>query len=110
MSVQYTNGVFNPAQDIVLVAGDWDWDTATAPQLTNNGAQCLEQTVHLTNSPGNVINYKFLFLPFAGGEVWESDGVGAGGTQNRQVAFPNGLTNLPVVYFNNIAPTSPRPW
>ena len=41
-----------------------------------------------------------------GGTVWEQNGVGPSGANNRLLALPASATNLDVVYFNNITNVS----
>ena len=79
MSVQSTMGNFNEAQDIVLVAGDFNGFTATSGTvMTDNGHNVWTATCNVTNTVGATENYKFLFLPFSGtpASVWEVDGLG----------------------------------
>lgn len=108
MSVQTTLGAFHPENgDLVFVAGDWNW-TATGSPLSPDvsDTNIWLGTFNLTNTPGTTINYKFLFIPYVGNTTWEKDGVGPGGARNRQFAFPNAATNLPVAYFNNVTNAS----
>ncbi|MFO1478286.1 MAG: hypothetical protein U1F98_16760 [Verrucomicrobiota bacterium] len=102
MSVQTTLGNFNPDTDLVLVAGDFNWDANSAPTLTNNGANVWSTTLMITNTVGSTNNYKFLFVPFVGSTTWENDGVGDGGARNRGFVLTTTATNLGVVYFNNV--------
>lgn len=108
MSVQTTLGNFHPDQgDLVFVAGDWNWSATGTPMTqTATNADIWTATVDLTNVIGTTVNYKFLYIPFVGNTTWEKNDVGPGGIQNRQFAFPASVTNLPVVYFNNVTNTS----
>lgn len=103
-------GRFNPATDTVAVAADAlnNWHPELSP-LTNSPLQpqLWRGTFLLTNVPGTAVNYKFVLQPAAGPAVWEQDGVGLGGAQNRQCAFPGLAQVLPVVNFNNAAATGP---
>lgn len=106
MSVQNTIGNFNEsAGDIVLVAGDFNGFTAnSATLMTDNGHNVWTATCNVTNTVGATENYKFLFIPFSGvpASVWEVDGLGPAGAQNRQFALTSLATNIPVAYFNNV--------
>lgn len=105
MSVQSALGNFNETGgDIVLVAGDFNGFTAnSATVMTDNGHNVWTATCSVTNTVGATENYKFLFLPFSGNpaSVWEVDGLGPAGAQNRQFTLPATATNIPVAYFNN---------
>jgi hypothetical protein len=104
MSVQSALGNFNEAQDIVLVAGDFNGFTATSGTvMTDNGHNVWTATCNVTNTIGATENYKFLFLPFSGtpSSVWEVDGLGPNGANNRQFTLPAVATNIPVAYFDN---------
>ena len=106
MAVQNTMGNFSEAGgDIVLVAGDFNGFTAnSATLMTDNGNNVWTATCNVTNTVGATENYKFLFLPFSGtpASVWEVDGLGPAGAQNRQFTLPALATNIPVAYFNNV--------
>jgi len=109
MRVQMSKGNFNPGSDAVYVAGDAsinNW-TVGASVLTPSGGDTniYVGTFTVTNTVGATVNYKFI-MNTVSGTVWESDGVGPGGAQNRQFTFPNSATTLPVVYFNNISPSN----
>jgi len=104
MAVQSTMGNFNEAQDIVEVAGDFNGFTVSSGTvLFDNGNNVWTNTCLVTNTFGATENYKFLFLPFSGtpASVWEVDGLGPNGANNRQFTLPAQATNIPVAYFNN---------
>ncbi len=106
MSVQMALGNFNPDEDLVFVAGDWDWRAlVTGPfQRSAENTNIWSFAHPQTNSIGALVNYKFIiYRPGTGTTVWEADGVGPGGARNRQFNFPAGDTNLPVVFFNNVS-------
>lgn len=104
MSVQIQLGNFDPENDLVFVAGDWDWNAlSTGPfERSTQNPNIWTFTHRQTNSIGALVNYKFIMYK-SGTAVWEADGVGPDGARNRQFNFPSGNTNLPVVYFNNIS-------
>jgi hypothetical protein len=104
MSVQRAMGNFVPVDDLVYVAGNWvsgDW---------RPGAQVLSQSVTDTNIWEGTLSlnalqwyqYKFLMSRFGIGDVWEVNGVGAGGANNRWFQAPGTNTTLEVVFFNNL--------
>jgi hypothetical protein len=105
MSVQSALGNFDEANDIVLVAGNFNGFTAASGTvMTNNGNNVWTATCNVTNTVGATENYKFLFLPFSGNpaSVWEVDGLGPNGANNRQFILQALATNIPVAYFNNV--------
>ncbi len=104
MSVQIALGNFNPEQDLVFVAGDWNWGAlSTGPfERATENTNIWRFTHNQTNSIGALVNYKFIIYR-SGTAVWEADGVGPGGARNRQYNFPAADTNLPVVFFNNVS-------
>ena len=110
LEAQAALGQFDPATDSVAVAGDAinNWDVATAP-LTNSLLQpnLWRGTFGVTNSTGTTLNYKFIIHRQGGENVWESDGVGPGGAQNRQFIFTGGALMLPLADFNNTQPARP---
>jgi len=110
LEAQAALGLFDPATDTVSVAGDAinNWDLATAP-LTNSVLQpnLWRKTFSLTNSTGATVNYKFIIHHPGGENVWESDGVGPGGAQNRECVFTGTALMLPLADFNNAPPARP---
>ena len=110
MGVQIALGNFIPPNgDVVYVAGDPlnNW-TAGASVLAPNGTDTniYEGTFNVTTTVGTTVNYKYIMNTFVGGQQWEVNGVGPNGVQNRQFAFTNVATTLPLVYFNNITNSS----
>jgi hypothetical protein len=105
MSVQQTMGNFNPGNgDLVEVSGDFNGFTAASGTvLQNSGNSVYTNTCLVTNTIGATENYKFVILPYSGNpaSIWEVDGLGPNGAQNRQFVLPSLATNLPVAYFNN---------
>ena len=103
LSVQMALGNFDAANDLAFVAGDWNWSSTASP-LSQSLADTniWEGTFTLTNIPGTTVNFKYIMNTFAHGVVWEANGVGPGGANNRQFAFPSTATNLPVEFFNNV--------
>ncbi|MDW8308105.1 MAG: hypothetical protein RMK20_01880 [Verrucomicrobiales bacterium] len=102
MSVQTAMGQFNPETDLVFVAGSFNGWSTTASPLTRSQSEpdIWEGTFNLT--AGTWPNYKFVKQVFGVGVVWEVNGVGPNGDQNRWFQVPGSDTVLPVVYFNNI--------
>jgi len=110
MGVQATLGAFEPSTDFVWVAADaFNNNWAEGAQVLTNSVSDPDVwtgTFLITNTVGATVNYKFIKNTFADGVAWEVNGVGPGGAQNRQFAFTNVATDLPVVYFNNITNAS----
>jgi hypothetical protein len=63
-------------------------------------------TVEVNGSAGTQVQYKFV-INQAGTLVWENNGVGPGGAQNRSFNLDAAAQTLPVVNFNNQA-SAPR--
>lgn len=106
LGVQAALGNFNPATDSVYVAGDVfnnNWAVG-AQTLTNSlsDPNVWQGTFNTTNTVGSTVNYKFIMFTSLSGEVWENNGVGPNGAQNRQYTYTNVATTLPTVYFNNV--------
>jgi hypothetical protein len=103
MSVQAAMSQFDPANDFVFVAGDplngWSENTTMLTQSVSD-TNIWEVTVDL--AAGTWPNYKFIKQRFGVGFVWEVDGVGPNGDDNRWFQVPATSTNLDVVYFDNI--------
>jgi hypothetical protein len=102
MSVQTAMGQFNPDTDLVFVAGSFNgWSTSASPLSRSlSEPDIWEGTFDL--AAGSWPNYKFVKQRFGVGVVWENDGVGPNGDQNRWFQVPATDTVLDVVYFNNI--------
>jgi hypothetical protein len=109
LSVQRALGNFDPQNDFVQVAGSFNSWSTTASELTQSLADTnvWEGTFAVTGLTGNTSPYKFVLATFASGDVWEADGVGPGGLQNRELVLPAGNTNLPVVFFSNVESIPP---
>src|SRR5262249_44643449 len=101
LAVQTTLGAFTPGTDAVEVHGsfnNWGPGTALAPSAAN--PRTYKGAINASAASGSQVQYKFV-INRAGTLVWEANGVGPGGQQNR--VFTNTATaqTLPVVYFNN---------
>ncbi len=112
MSEQMTLGNFIPGTDTVFVSGNFSnptWqqsatDGATNYVLTPSGnPNIYVGTFSITNDPTTFEAHQFVMNPGGnfGGLVWEP-GITGGG--NRFFEVPSVNTNLPVVYFNDVAP------
>jgi len=105
MSVQTALGQFDAtAGDYVVVGGDFNsWSTsAFVLTQTSTNADVWQGTVDLTAS--SYPNYKFIMIRSSQTPttVWEIDGLGSGGAQNRWFGVGTSDQVLSVVYFNNI--------
>lgn len=98
-------GNFNPATDTVSVSGDAlnNWSTTASP-LTNHPLlpHIWRGTFAITTEITETVYYKFIKHPQGGGDDWENNDVGPGGTQNRQFIFSGASMTLPQVDFNNV--------
>ncbi|HXG46220.1 MAG TPA: hypothetical protein VNO52_01230, partial [Methylomirabilota bacterium] len=65
-------------------------------------ANVYEGTVDIAGSAGSQVQYKFV-INQAGNLVWEVNGVGPNGAQNRTLNVPASAQTLPIVHFNNQA-------
>jgi hypothetical protein len=111
MSVQIALGNFNPATDTVFVSGNFstpNWQQTATDGSTNNiltpsggDPNVYVGTFDDAVAVGAAENHKFVMNP--GGSFsalgWES-------IADRTFQVPSGLTNLPVVYFNNVSNTT----
>ena len=102
MSVQIAMGQFDPDADFVTVGANFNnWSpTAFLLSRSTQNPDVWEGTVDLT--PGTWPNYKFIKQRFGQGFIWEVDGVGPNGSQNRWFQVPATNTVLDVVFFNNL--------
>jgi hypothetical protein len=102
MSVQRDLGAFDPNNDYVYVAGNFNGWSTTASLLTQSP---IDSDVWVgtfeVGAEGTWVNYKYVMNRLVGGVKWE-DNVGPGGTQNRYFQVPASDAELDVVYFNNI--------
>lgn len=104
MSAQIGLGNFNPALDVVFVAGDPlnGWSATDSPLApSQSDASIWVGTFEVTGTAGNTAQYKFL-ITTASATTWEGN-VGPGGpTGNRTFTVADTDQTLPVVYFNNV--------
>jgi hypothetical protein len=99
MAAQIANGNFNPGNgDQVEVQGDFElapWSDGDV--LTNNplNTNIYSGTFYDANYPGAQLGFKFVILPYYGGQNYEN-------IDNRVLVEPgpSGVT-LPMLYFNN---------
>ena len=102
MEIQTALGNFNAgAGHGVEVHGSFDgWGAgfALTPSLSN--PNIYEGTRDIPGATGSEVQYKFV-MNQAGTQVWENNGVGPGGAQNRALTVPASAQALPVVHFNN---------
>lgn len=111
MSVQIALGDFDPINDFLNVAGDFNAWSTTASTLTQSGGDpnIWEGTFTVAGDTATTTFYKYVIASFSvGADVWENNDVGPGGAQNRELLLESGNQTLPVVYFNNLD-TIPNP-
>jgi hypothetical protein len=109
VSVQIANGTFTPVNgDTVEARGDFNgWSggfTLTNSPISTN---IFTGIYNDTNTPGSQQGYKLLMV-IGGGANWEVDFTPATGN-NRTFSLANTPQILPVVYFNDMAPSSGVP-
>jgi len=104
MEIQTALGTFNgPAGHTVEVHGSFDaWGPGAVLSVNASNPNLYEGTIDAGGSAGTQVQYKFV-INQAGTQVWENDGVGPAGAQNRAFNVPAAAEVLPVVHFNNQA-------
>jgi hypothetical protein len=104
MEIQTALGTFNAdAGHAVEVHGSFDaWGPGVVLAASTANPNIYEGTFDITGTAGSAVEYKFV-INQAGTQVWENDGVGPGGAQNRTFSVPAAAEILPVVHFNNQA-------
>jgi hypothetical protein len=101
MGVQQVTGAFDPAVHAVEVRGSFDnWGAGAVLTQSASEASLYQGNVDITGSPGTQVHYKFV-MNQAGTLVWENNGVGPGGAQNRAFNLEQTAQTLPAVNFNN---------
>jgi hypothetical protein len=102
MFVQAEVSNFIPNFDTVEVHGSFDsWGNGITLEPAQANADVYEGTVDIAGSPGTAVDYKFVIRQNGDLQVWENDGVGPDGAQNRSFELTETPTTLPLVYFNN---------
>jgi hypothetical protein len=104
MEIQTTLGNFNAvAGHTVEVHGSFDgWGPGFALSPNSSNPNVYEGTREVAGAVGSQVQFKFV-INRSGTVVWENDGVGPAGAQNRAFNLPAAAQTLPVVYFNNQA-------
>ena len=101
LAVQTTLGAFTPGTDAVEVHGSFNnWGPGTALAPGDSDPSIYEGALDVSAASGSQVQYKFV-INRGGALVWENDGVGPGGQQNRVFTNTTTAQTLPVVYFNN---------
>jgi hypothetical protein len=100
MSVQTTVGNFDPALHAIEVHGSFDGWAGGAVLSASPEAGVYSADVEVGGAAGTAVQYKFV-INQSGTQVWEVDGVGPAGAQNRSFNLENSAQTLPVVFFNN---------
>jgi len=101
MEVQTATGNFNPAAHTVEVHGSFDdWGAGIMLMVNPTNVGIYQGTANVSGTPGAEVQYKFV-INQAGTLLWENNGVGPGGAQNRAFNLPETNQVLPVVDFNN---------
>jgi len=101
MAVQTAVQDFYPGFDTVELHGSFDgWGPGITLVQSQTDSDLYEGTVDL-GSPGTVVDYKYVIHQEDEVIVWEVDGVGEGGAQNRWVDVPDAPLTLAAVFFDN---------
>ncbi|AXJ00187.1 Por secretion system C-terminal sorting domain-containing protein [Cyclonatronum proteinivorum] len=115
MTAQAELGNFDPALgDEVYVRGSFnDWSVIEGDEMIDDGEMVFTIETEIFGEAGTVVEYKYYILAGDGRELpnggWEEDSVGEGGTNNRLLELIGEDQVLPVVFFNNLPPTSINP-
>lgn len=107
MGVQTALGIFNTAAGhTVEVHGSFDgWGPGVVLSPSVSDPNLYEVATEAAGDSGAEVQYKFV-INQNGTQVWENDGFGPGGAQNRAFNLSSEAQILPPVYFNN-QPTPP---
>jgi hypothetical protein len=101
MGVQTTAGTFSPADNTVEVHGSFNgWGPGITLSVSPDNADVYQATVDVVGATGSQVQFKYV-INQTGALVWENDGVGPGGAQNRAFNLPDVAQTLAPVYFNN---------
>jgi hypothetical protein len=102
MEIQAVLGTFSAgAGHTVEVHGSFDgWGPGRTLAASASNPNVYEVAIDIAGNAGTQVQYKFV-INQAGTQVWENNGVGPGGAQNRSFNLPAAAETLPVVYFNN---------
>src|SRR3954469_17083426 len=88
MAVQISAGNFNPSTHTVEVHGSFNgWGPGIGLLPSATDANIYKGTITVSSAPGTQVQYKFV-MNQGGTLVWENNGVGASGAQNRQFDVP----------------------
>src|SRR6185503_2436300 len=103
LEVQATLGNFIPGSHTIEVHGSFNgWGPGITLSASSANPNIYEGAIDISGSPGSVVQYKFV-INKSGTQVWENDGVGPAGAQNRALNLPDAPQVLAVVFFNNQA-------
>ena len=104
MEIQTIIGTFNPTAHTVEIHGAFDgWGPGVTLSQSPTNTAVYAGTVDLTGAAGSEVQYKYVINQGGGTLVWENDGVGPGGANNRAINVPAGEQTLNAVYFNNVS-------
>ncbi|HXJ58789.1 MAG TPA: hypothetical protein VNU68_19190 [Verrucomicrobiae bacterium] len=109
MSVQTALGTFDAnAGQGVEVHGSFDgWGAGLQLFPSAADPNVYDGTIDVPGNAGSQVQYKFV-INQGGTQVWERDGLGPGGSQNRAFNLSDAAQTLPVVFFNDqVSPPGP---
>ncbi len=102
MGIQAALGRFDAVAHTVEVHGSFDgWGNGATLAADPVNADLYTVTLDVAGTPGTVVQYKFVINQGGGTLVWEDNGVGPDGAQNRECTLPESGLVLPAVHFNN---------
>jgi hypothetical protein len=101
LAVQASLGTFNAADNTVEVHGSFNgWGPGITLSVSPDNADIYQTIVDVVGATGSAVQYKFV-INQAGTLLWENNGVGPAGAQNRAFNLPATAQTLAPVYFNN---------
>ncbi|MBI1842789.1 MAG: hypothetical protein HYR88_18275 [Verrucomicrobia bacterium] len=101
LAVQTAQGKFDPSADSVEVHGSFDgWNAGAKLSASATDEGVYVGTVDIGGGVGTTAQFKYV-INRNGGAVWENNGVGPAGAQNRMLTLTDAAQTLPTVNFNN---------
>ncbi|MCC5933506.1 MAG: choice-of-anchor D domain-containing protein [Balneolales bacterium] len=115
MTAQSELGNFNPGlgDEVYVLGGFNDWTVVDGEEMEGDAELVFSFTTEVFGEADDIVEFKYYILAGDGRELpnggWEEDSVGEGGSNNRQLVLIGEDQTLPVVFFNNLPPTSLEP-
>lgn len=106
MSVQQSEGLFDPAVDTVQLRGGFNgWNSTTEVMSDPDEDGIYTITHYIEGLTDDYIEYKFVFVDDTSGVNWEQDVAMSPSPDNRIFYLTGGPETLPVVYYGNKSTT-----